>query len=78
MGHASRFPLGVTETILENWLIGGMGYLTLPGLFKSTDSMRLALSYSRGFFSPMVKSPACYSFFGHELVNVTFVTCMCD
>jgi DNA polymerase elongation subunit (family B) len=36
-------PLGVTESILKNWLIGGAAYLAPPGLLKSTDPTRLAL-----------------------------------
>jgi DNA polymerase elongation subunit (family B) len=36
-------PLGVTEAILKNWLIGGAGYLAPPGLLGSSDPTRLAL-----------------------------------
>jgi DNA polymerase elongation subunit (family B) len=36
-------PLGVTEEILKNWLIGGVGYLAPPGFLKTTDQTRLAL-----------------------------------
>jgi hypothetical protein len=36
-------PLGVTDAILKNWLIGRAGYLAPPGLLKTTDPTRLAL-----------------------------------
>jgi DNA polymerase I len=36
-------PLGVTEAILKNWLIGQAGYLAPPGLLKTIDPTRLAL-----------------------------------
>jgi len=36
-------PLGVTEVILKNWLIGGVGYLAPPGLLKFNDPEKLAL-----------------------------------
>jgi DNA polymerase I len=36
-------PLGVTDSILKNWLIGQAGYLAPPGLLATTDSTRLAL-----------------------------------
>jgi len=36
-------PLGVTESILKNWVIGKVGYLAPPGVLKTTDSTRLAL-----------------------------------
>lgn len=36
-------PLGLTETILKNWVIGRAGYLAPPGVLATTDSMRLAL-----------------------------------
>ena len=36
-------PLGVTEAILKNWLIGEAGYLAPPGLLKTTDPIKLAL-----------------------------------
>ena len=36
-------PLGVTESILKNWLIGRAGYLAPPGLLATTDPTRLAL-----------------------------------
>ena len=36
-------PLGVTEAILKNWLIGEAGYLAPPGLLKSNDPTKLAL-----------------------------------
>jgi DNA polymerase II len=41
--HEILQPLGVTEAILRNWLIGKAGYLAPPGLLKSTDPTRLAL-----------------------------------
>ena len=36
-------PLGVTDAILKNWLIGQVGYLAPPGFLKTTDATRLAL-----------------------------------
>ncbi len=36
-------PLGVTEAILKNWLIGKASYLAPPGLLKYTDPTKLAL-----------------------------------
>jgi DNA polymerase elongation subunit (family B) len=36
-------PMGITETILKNWIIGGAGYLAPPGFLKTTDQTRLAL-----------------------------------
>jgi len=36
-------PLGVTGSILKNWVIGGAGYLAPPGLLSTTDLTRLAL-----------------------------------
>jgi DNA polymerase elongation subunit (family B) len=36
-------PIGVTESILKNWLIGRAGYLAPPGLLATTDVTRLAL-----------------------------------
>ena len=36
-------PLGVTEPILKNWIIGQVGYLAPPGVLNTTDSTRLAL-----------------------------------
>jgi len=36
-------PIGVTDSILKNWLIGRAGYLEPPGLLATTDPTRLAL-----------------------------------
>jgi hypothetical protein len=36
-------PLGVTDAILKNWLIGQVGYLAPPGFLKTTNPTRLAL-----------------------------------
>jgi DNA polymerase elongation subunit (family B) len=36
-------PLGVTETILKNWVIGRAGYLAPPGVLATADPIRLAL-----------------------------------
>ena len=36
-------PLGVTEAILKNWLIGEAGYLAPPGFLQSTNATKLAL-----------------------------------
>jgi DNA polymerase-2 len=41
-------PLGVTEPILKNWLIGGAGYLAPPGLLGSSDTTRQALPLLAG------------------------------
>jgi DNA polymerase-2 len=39
--HEILQPLGVTESILRNWLISEAGYLAPPGWLKSTDPTRL-------------------------------------
>jgi DNA polymerase elongation subunit (family B) len=36
-------PLGVTESILKNWVVGRVGYLASPGMLATTDPTRLAL-----------------------------------
>jgi hypothetical protein len=36
-------PLGVTDAILKNWLIGQVGYLAPPGFLKTSNPARLAL-----------------------------------
>lgn len=36
-------PLGVTESILKNWVIGRAGYLAPPGVLATADPIRLAL-----------------------------------
>jgi hypothetical protein len=36
-------PIGVTESILKNWVIGRAGYLAPPGILATTDPTRLAL-----------------------------------
>jgi DNA polymerase elongation subunit (family B) len=36
-------PLGVTETILKNWLFSKAGYIAPPGKLGSSDSTRLEL-----------------------------------
>jgi DNA polymerase elongation subunit (family B) len=41
--HEVLQPLGVTEVILKNWLIGEAGYLAPPGFLKTANSTRLAL-----------------------------------
>lgn len=41
--HEVLQPLGVTEVILKNWLIGEAGYLAPPGFLKTVNPTRLAL-----------------------------------
>lgn len=41
--HEVLQPLGVTESILKNWIIDRVGYLAPPGVLKTTDPTRLAL-----------------------------------
>ena len=41
-------PIGVTEAILKNWVIGRAGYLASPGLLATTDPTRLALPLLAG------------------------------
>lgn len=41
--HEVLQPIGVTEAILKNWLIGQAGYLAPPGFLKTTNPTRLAL-----------------------------------
>jgi hypothetical protein len=41
--HEILQPIGVTEAILKNWLIGQAGYLAPPGFLKTTNPTRLAL-----------------------------------
>jgi DNA polymerase-2 len=41
--HEVLQPLGVTEVILKNWLIGEAGYLAPPGFLKTSHPTRLAL-----------------------------------
>ena len=41
-------PIGVTEAILKNWVIGRAGYLASPGLLETTDPTRLALPLLAG------------------------------
>jgi hypothetical protein len=36
-------PIGVTESILKNWVIGRAGYLAPPGMLATTDPTKLAL-----------------------------------
>lgn len=41
--HELLQPLGVTETILKNWLFSKAGYIAPPGKLISTDATRLEL-----------------------------------
>lgn len=41
--HEVLQPIGVTEAILKNWVIGQAGYLAPPGFLKSSNPTRLAL-----------------------------------
>ena len=36
-------PLGITEIILKNWLLGEAGYLAPPGILNNNDPTRLSL-----------------------------------
>jgi DNA polymerase elongation subunit (family B) len=36
-------PLGITDAILKNWILGRAGYLAQPGFLKTTDATRLAV-----------------------------------
>ena len=36
-------PIGITETILRDWLFSNAGYITKPGELSSDNSSRLAL-----------------------------------
>jgi DNA polymerase II len=41
--HEVLQPIGVTEAILKNWVIGQAGYLASPGFLKTSNPTRLAL-----------------------------------
>ena len=41
-------PLGMTETTLNNWLIGRVGYLAQRGLFETTNPTKTALPLFAG------------------------------
>lgn len=41
--HEVLQPIGVTEAILKNWVIGQAGYLAPPGFLKTSNPTRLAL-----------------------------------
>lgn len=41
--HEVLQPIGVTEVILKNWVVGQAGYLAPPGFLKTSNPTRLAL-----------------------------------
>lgn len=41
--HEVLQPIGVTEAILKNWVVGQAGYLAPPGFLKTSNPTRLAL-----------------------------------